>query len=125
MRPGVPTPERIHFEIHPPGSVAANPLLFLPEKAQPLGPDPAPLSSRPTSRFDASINELVRDGVLSPVERARISSGSGMTPFNVPAHQQACHDGRLSPQECSSGVVVRWRGSHTISGPTIKPLSRN
>ena len=78
--------------------------------AQPLRPDPASLPSLPPARFDASLDELVRDGVVSPVERARIRSGSGTTPFNVPAHQQACSSGALSQQECSSGVVVRWRG---------------
>ena len=78
--------------------------------AQPLRPDPAALPSRPPARFDASLDELVRDGVVSPVERARIRSGSGITPFNVPAHQRACRSGALSQQECSSGLVVRWRG---------------
>lgn len=78
--------------------------------AQPLRPDPAALPSRPPARFDASLDELVRDGVVSPVERARIRSGSGTTPINVPAHQQACSSGALSQQECSSGLVVRWRG---------------
>ena len=78
--------------------------------AQPLRPDPAALPSRPPARFDASLDALVRDGVVSPAERARIRSGSGMTPFHVPAHQQACRSGALSQQECSSGLVVRWRG---------------
>lgn len=77
--------------------------------AQPLRPDPAALPSRPPARFDASLDALVRDGVVSPAERARIRSGSGMTPFNVPAHQQTCRSGALSQQECSSGLVVRWR----------------
>ena len=77
---------------------------------QPLRPDPAALPSRPPARFDASLDALVLDGVVSPAERARIRSGSGMTPFNVPAHQQACSSGALSQQECSSGLVVRWRG---------------
>jgi hypothetical protein len=78
--------------------------------APPLRPDPAALQSRPRARFDASLDALVREGVVSPAERARIRSGSGMTPFNVPAHQQACRNGALSQQECSSGLVVRWRG---------------
>lgn len=111
----------LHFEIHPPGSIAANPLLFLPGKAQTLRPEPP---ARPPVRFDASLDELVRDGVLSPVERARIRSGSGMN-SSVPAHQQACNSGALSQQECSSGLVVRWRDSTSISGPTVKPLSPN
>jgi hypothetical protein len=91
------------------------------EKIEPQSPK---LPSRPPARFDASIDELVRDGVLSPAERARINSNSGMN-SNASAHQQACRSGALSPQECSSGVVVRWRGSHTISGPISKPLSHN
>ena len=78
--------------------------------ARPLRPDPATLPSRPPARFDASLDALVRDGVVSPAERARIRSGGGMTPFNVPAHKQACSSGALSQQECSSGLVVRWRG---------------
>jgi hypothetical protein len=94
--------------------------------AQPLRPDPAALPSRTRARFDASLDELVRDGVVSPVERARIRSGSGTTPFNVPAHQQPCDVGALSQQECNSGLVVRWRGlPNTVSGPTVKPLSPN
>ena len=94
--------------------------------AQPLRPDPTALPSRPPARFEASLDALVRDGVVSPVERARIRSGSGMTPVNVPAHQRACSSGALSQQECSSGLVVRWQGK-TIdaSEPTTKPLSTN
>ena len=89
--------------------------------AKPLRPE---LPSRPPARFDASLDELVRDGVVSPVERARIRAGSGMN-SSVSAHQQACDSGALDQQECNSGLVVRWRGSTTISGPTIKPLSSN
>ncbi|MCP9787460.1 LysM peptidoglycan-binding domain-containing protein [Cyanobium sp. Maggiore-St4-Cus] len=93
--------------------------------AESLRLDPAALPSRPPAPFDASLDELVRDGVLSPVERARISSGSGMNP-SVSAHQQACDVGALSQQECNSGLVVRWRGlQNTVSGPTVKPLSPN
>ena len=63
---------------------------------------------RPPARFDASLDSLVRDGVVSPAERARIRAGSGMTPLKVPAHEQACNSGALNQQECSSGLVVRW-----------------
>ncbi|NQW39702.1 MAG: M23 family peptidase, partial [Cyanobacteria bacterium] len=51
----------------------------LPPRAAPLRPDPAVLPNRPPTRFDASLDSLVRDGVVSPAERARIRSGSGMT----------------------------------------------
>ena len=115
----------LHFEIHPPGSAAADPLLFLPGKTQPLDPDPAPLSSSPSNRFDASLDELVRNGVVAPGKRARIRSGSGMDP-SVSAHQRACDSGVLSYRECSSDLAVRLRGLQTtVSGPIIKPLSLN
>ena len=90
--------------------------------AQPLRPEPP---ARPHARFDASLDELVRDGVVSPEERARIRAGSGMN-SSVSAHQQACSSGALSQPECNSGLVVRWRGrTNTVSGPTFKPLSPN
>ena len=79
----------------------------------PLRPDPSQSSSEPPARFDASLDALVRDGVVTPSERSRIRSGVGMTPFNVPAHQQACSNGSLSEQECRTGLVVRW-GTKTI-----------
>lgn len=98
----------------------------LAQSARPLRPDPSALPSRPPARFEASLDALVRDGVVSPVERARIRSGSDMSPANEPAHQQACSSGALSQQECSSDLVVRWQGK-TIdaSEPTTKPLSTN
>jgi hypothetical protein len=82
-----------------------------PQVVQPLRPDPAQLSpARPTSRFDSSLDALVRDGVVSPQERLRIRQAGGLRPINLPAHQQACSSGALSQQECRSGLVVRWRG---------------
>ena len=78
---------------------------------QPLRPDPAQLApARPASRFDSSLDALVRDGVVSPAERARIRQAGGLRPIDLPAHQQACRSGALSQQECRSGFVVRWRG---------------
>ena len=78
---------------------------------QPLRPDPAQLSpARSASRFDSSLDALVRDGVVSPQERLRIRQAGGLRPINLPAHQQACSSGALSQQECRSGLVVRWRG---------------
>jgi len=88
--------------------VLASPLLGVAAPPEPLRPDPAQLSTEPPARFDASLDALVRDGVVTPSERSRIRSGGGMTPFNVPAHQQACRSGALSDQECRTGLVVRW-----------------
>jgi len=80
--------------------------------AKPLGPDGAgDLQSRPPIRFDAALDALVRDGVVSPTERARIRSG----PFPVPAHPQACRSGQLSHQECTSGLIVRWHGVNRVA----------
>lgn len=85
---------------------------------------PSSLSRSAPARFDASLDSLVRDGVVSPEERDRIHARSGMN-SSVSAHQQACDSGSLSQPECNSGFVVRWRGRTTISGPTTKPLSPN
>ena len=75
--------------------------------------------------FGASLDSLVRDGVVSPAERARISSGSDVKPFKVPDHQQACSSGALPHQECSSGLVVRWRGRFHPSPDSIGGLPQN
>lgn len=86
---------------------------------QPLRPDPGQLRSQPPARFDTSLDALVREGVVTPAERARIRSGSGMVPFNVPAHQQACSSGALSAQECSTGLAFRWRSRIGTDGQLI------
>ena len=76
----------------------------------PLAPTPRQLRSQQPRSFDASLDDLVREGVVSPAERIRLRSGAIATPFDVPAHQQACRSGALSSQECRTGVVLRWRG---------------
>ncbi len=82
-------------------SRASSPLR--PAVAEP-SPPVAPL------RFDQSLDELVKQGIVTPAERQRIRTGSVAPPYGSPAHQQACRSGALSEQECSSGLVVRWRG---------------
>jgi hypothetical protein len=77
---------------------------------QPLRPAPGQLRHQPPARFDDSLDGLVRQGVVSPLERSRIRQGAIATPIDVPAHQQACRSGALSAQECRTGVVLRWRG---------------
>ncbi|SBO43023.1 M23 family metallopeptidase [Cyanobium sp. NIES-981] len=72
--------------------------------ASPPQPGPEP------TRFDRSLDALVRDGIVTPAERDRVRAGARSTPFDVPAHAKACSNGALSAQECRSGVVVRWRG---------------
>jgi hypothetical protein len=77
---------------------------------QPIRPQPAQLRSEQPRSFDASLDDLVRQGVVTPQERIRFRNGTIATPFDVPAHQQACRSGALSAQECRTGVVLRWRG---------------
>jgi len=76
----------------------------------PLQPSQQQLRNPQPRSFDASLDDLVRQGVVSPAERIRLRNGAVATPFDVPAHQQACRSGALSAQECRTGVVLRWRG---------------
>jgi murein DD-endopeptidase MepM/ murein hydrolase activator NlpD len=84
----------------------------LARPASPASPDPL--------RFDQSLDDLVRQGVVSPAERQRIRTGATATPQRSLAHQQACRSGALSEQECSSGVVVRWRGNSDNQGQLLQ-----
>ncbi len=95
--------------------MASPPQPALPPLARPA----APASSQPL-RFDQSLDELVRQGVVSPAERQRIRSGVTATPQQSPAHQRACTSGALSEQECSTGVVVRWRGNNGSQEPMLQ-----
>ena len=78
----------------------------------------------------------MRDGVVTPAEREQIRRGSGVVPFNVPAHRLACRSGALSAQECRTGVAIRWRsrsgaglppgdgvGDPSGSAPPLAPLT--
>jgi len=78
----------------------------------PLRPDVRSLPQQQPRSFDASLDDLVRQGVVTPQERIRFRQGAIATPFDVPAHQQACRSGALSAQECRTGVVLRWRGRY-------------
>ncbi|MGB5136085.1 MAG: peptidoglycan DD-metalloendopeptidase family protein [Prochlorococcaceae cyanobacterium] len=76
----------------------------------PLRPDAGTLASPEPRRFDRSLDELVRDGVVTQSESNRIRTGAMTSPVTAPAHRQACRSGALSEQECRTGMVVRWRG---------------
>jgi LysM repeat protein len=117
--------------------------LKMPEAPQPQpASPPQPIAPEPL-RFDQSLDELVRQGVVSPAERQRIRATAKPTPQQSSAQLEACNSGKLSMEECSTGVVVRLRGntipqaplpsalstlpqaipSHHLVGPTSKPLS--
>jgi murein DD-endopeptidase MepM/ murein hydrolase activator NlpD len=79
-----------------------------PLAESPLRPSADERRSLPPRRFDASLDELVRDGVISPSERVRVHGGL-IGPMNA-ARRQACSNGALSALECGTGVVLRGRG---------------
>ena len=81
----------------------------LPAPQAPLRPDPQQLGGvKPPKRFDQSLDELVRQGVVTPDERSLMRGGAGLAPLDVGAFQQACRHGALSARECRSGIALRW-----------------
>ena len=74
----------------------------------PLRPSADERRNLPPRRFDASLDALERDGVISPAERVRVHRGL-IAPINA-VRREACSSGALSAIECSSGVVMRGRG---------------
>ena len=83
---------------------------------QPQRPDAAALKPQPPARFEASLDALVRDGVVSPAERAQLRNGSAPLPLDLSQQQQACRSGALSAQECRTGLVLRWHGRKGAGG---------
>ncbi|MEB3318261.1 MAG: M23 family metallopeptidase [Cyanobacteriota bacterium] len=79
------------------------------ERDEPLRPSAAQLQPDRPRRFDASLDALVRDGIVSPRERIRVRGSLVLDP--VPGlKRQACSSGALSAEECRTGVVFRGRG---------------
>lgn len=102
----------------PPGSLrqgAASPSLRLPGSVPlaPRRPDPAQLRQAKPQSFDRALDQLVRDGTVTPAERARVRSAGVLKHGDPVAHRKACAAGALSASECLS-VGVRWPGG---SGP--------
>lgn len=127
--PAVGEPERLQPPPPPPVLPQALPVPArqgLPQAQQPLRPQPGSLVPPPPRRFDQSLDELVREGIVSPAERQRIRTGVTATPVGAPAHQRACSSGALSEQECRTGLVVRWRGrgdSDVPAGSALDPAA--
>lgn len=95
------------------------------ERVEPLRPAPEQLGSDRPQRFDASLDALVRDGIVSPRERVRVRGSLVLDP--VPGlKRQACSSGALSAEECRTGVVFRGRGRSDGEGlgtPGASPSS--
>jgi hypothetical protein len=74
-----------------------------------LRPGTADRRPEPPRRFDASLDALVREGVVTPAERVRVR-GSLLSPQEAATRSRACRAGALSAQECSTGVIIIGRG---------------
>jgi len=83
----------------------------------PLRPSNASLLSPASRRFDDSLDNLVRQGVVTPTERSQILHGGALVPIDVPATQQECRTGALSEQECRVGFAVRWEKRNNRFNP--------
>ena len=105
------------------GSYALEPGRVLPAAAPPAEPPAASTQARPRGHFDDALDALVRDGVVSPAERARVRSTAGSRPQDAQALRRACMSGAISDQECRSGVVVRLRGRSNGAGEATGALS--
>jgi murein DD-endopeptidase MepM/ murein hydrolase activator NlpD len=83
----------------------------LPQDSAPaaLRPGPAEHRPEPARRFDASLDALVRQGVVTPDERVRVR-GTLLSPQDAANRSKACRAGALSAQECRTGVIVIGRG---------------
>ncbi len=101
----LPAPERT---TPPPSST--------PERTEPLRPSAAQLEPDRPRRFDASLDALVRDGIVSPRERIRVRGSLVLDPAPG-VRSQACSSGALSAEECRRGVVFRGRGRLDGDGP--------
>ena len=78
------------------------------ESPEPLRPSLEQLPKDRPQRFDASLDALVRDGIVTPKERVRVRGSLVLDP--VPGlRKQACGSGALSAEECRTGVVLRGR----------------
>ncbi|MFN9546536.1 MAG: M23 family metallopeptidase [Cyanobacteriota bacterium] len=98
---------------------ATTPPAAMAEGAEPLRPSSAQLQPDRPRRFDASLDALVRDGIVSPRERIRVRGSLVLDP-TPGLKRQACSSGALSAEECRSGVVFRGRGRADGQDPLIE-----
>ncbi|MFM9073113.1 MAG: M23 family metallopeptidase, partial [Cyanobium sp.] len=110
-------------ELPRPEPVLPTPAPATAERADPLRPTQEQLAGDRPQRFDASLDALVRDGIVTPKERVRVRGSLVLDP--VPGlRRQACSSGALSADECRTGVVFRGRSrpdSEALFGPGVSP----
>jgi hypothetical protein len=104
----------------PPPPPAQRPTAGQVPAAAPLEPPAEIRRAESPRRFDADIDALVRDGVVSPRERVRVR---GVIPgIANPALQAACRSGALSALECGGGLTVIGRNRRDgMSAPLSVP----
>ena len=109
------SPERPAAELPRPERAVMSPPATA-ERGEPLRPSAGQVEADRPRRFDASLDALVRDGIVSPRERIRVRGSLVLDP--VPGlHRQACSSGALSAEECRTGVLFRGRGRPEGDGP--------
>ena len=117
LRPD-PAPLSTEYSLRPGGTLAPQlPAAGAPFLA-PLRPRSDSLAMPPPRQFDDSLDNLVRQGFVTPTERSQILQGGALVPIDVPipAQQQACQIA-FSEQECRIGYAVRWKGRNNGFNP--------
>jgi len=106
-------------------AVGQSPAEPLPQP-QPLRPPAGDLPARtlrpdqPGSGFDQALDQLEREGAITPSERKRGGfSGAKVAPSQQPAFAEACQQGAISARECAGGVVVQFRGRNQGQSDTL------
>ncbi|QEY33254.1 M23 family metallopeptidase [Synechococcus sp. RSCCF101] len=83
-------------------------------------PDAGTLSTNPpAARFDTSLDELERRGVVTRQERRTLERGTPTRSIDLPRHRAACAQGALSERECRSGLAVRLRDRRSGNATTL------
>ncbi|MCT0231461.1 M23 family metallopeptidase [Synechococcus sp. CS-1324] len=101
-----PTPASPPPALQPTSPRSLEPAAGVPPSSQ--RPDPSLLPQSTVQNFDQSLDQLVRDGIVSPAERTRTRSARPLQPGD-PIARKVCSEGAGSGRECRS-VDVRWPG---------------
>lgn len=106
-------------------AVLASPAAFAALPVAPQAPGDLPAAEPPVLpaarlktqeplRFDRSLGSLERNRVINLLERRQLEAGTLLRRTHIPALEQACRSGALSPDECAAGVRLRGRSGLPI-----------